>query len=151
MTLQEIFDCASTQAATIFKEEGELCPMWHAIAGNGDHLIIGTPWDDDDAKEATLAALRRLFQHKQVKRYAFICEGWSCPATEEELMDEEPPRPSLHPERREILAVIAEDRDGSMLQGFYYILRPEHGPAKLSPVHMSDGYIIAGRMTGLLT
>jgi hypothetical protein len=52
--------------------------------------------------------------------------------------------------RREILTIQAEDRNGGDLAGWYYILRPEHAPATLSPLHMSEATEHQGTLHGLL-
>jgi hypothetical protein len=72
-----------------------------------------------------------------VKCYAFICEAWSTMATNLSEVADYMGVWTRHPDRREILSISAEDRDGTNMMGWYFILRPEHGPAKLSRLHMS--------------
>ena len=149
--LQALFELAAANAARIFLEsdDHEVHPMWHAVMGNGEHMLIATPWQDDTEKEIALEMLRSVFRQHHVKRFAFIVEAWlAVAATKEEVF--EGPRPSEHPDRREVLMVTAEDRDGSQIMGTYYILRPEHGPPKLSPLEVNKYDHTAGRMVGLL-
>jgi hypothetical protein len=150
--LQELFDVAALNAARMFLEsdDHEVIPMWHAVQGNGEHILIATPWEGDDDKRITVDALRQMFAAKQVKRFAFIVEAWIARvSTKEEVWDG--PRPSEHPDRREVLMIHAEDRSGESIMGQYYILRPEHGPPKLSPLEVMPYDAMTGRMTGLLT
>lgn len=150
--LQELFDIAAANAARIFNtsEDHEVLPMWHAVYGNGEHAIIATPWSSDEDKEIALDMLRMLFRVHQVKRFAFIVEAWITVVQTKHELYKGPP-PSEHPDRREVLMVTAEDRDGSQIMGLYYILRPEHGPPTLSPLKVQPYNATAGRMVGLLT
>ena len=149
--LQELFDIAAANAARMFNEDPdhEVLPMWHAVQGNGEHMLIATPWKDDTEKMITVDMLRRVFREHHVKRFAFIVEAWLATLKTKREVDEGP-RPSEHPDRREVLMVTAEDRDGSQIMGVYYILRPEHGPPKLSPLDVQTYDKTAGRMVGLL-
>lgn len=147
--LQDFFAVAADLAARMFRKSGEILPMWHAVTGNDEHLVIATPWSNDEEKDITQRGLRRMFQVQCVKRFAFICEAWTA---ELKTIAEakEGPRPSEHPDRREVLMISAEDRWGNALSGFFYILRPEHGDSTLSPLHMNDFDTLQGRFTGML-
>ena len=149
-TLQQLFELARDNAAKMFNETGEVLPMWHAVCGNGEHALIATPWGGDDDKDKTIVMLRALFAEKQVKRYAFICEAWVAKLQGADLL-EEGPRPSEHPNRREVLCIAVEDRSGKQLSGHYFILRPEQGKPTLSPFHLDEFDAVSGRMTGLLS
>jgi hypothetical protein len=154
LTMQELFELARDRSAEMFHETGEVLPMWHAVAGNGDNILIATPWCNDDEKDAAMHALRALFASHQVKRYAFMVEAWMVVVDHgniDGVRTEGLPRPSEHPDRREMLRVTVEDRSGEMLSGHYFILRPEHGKPTLSPFHTDDYTAVTGRMTGLLT
>jgi hypothetical protein len=150
--LQELFDIAATNAARIFNDsdDHEVLPMWHAVQGNGEHVLIATPWQDDTEKQIAVEMLRDLFREKQVKRFVFIVEAWIARVKSMREVEEGPP-PSKHPDRREVLMITAEDRSGETIFGQYYILRPEHGPPKLSPLEVMPYDGTSGRMTGLLT
>jgi hypothetical protein len=147
LKLRKLFDIAAENAAKMFLEsdDHEVLPMWHAIQGNGEHILIATPWESDDEKEIAIGALRQMFVERHVKRFAFIVEAWVA-----EVKNLDGPRPSKHPDRREVLMISAEDRSGESIMGYYYILRPEHGPPKLSPLEVKDFDQTTGRMVGLL-
>src|SRR4029077_2517080 len=88
----------------------------------------------------------------KVMRFVFIVEAWVVRMPEQVATNEAGPpwpRPSEHPDRREVVKIKAEDHDGSALSGMYYILRPEHGPATLSPFHEDHFTSVAGRLTGV--
>jgi hypothetical protein len=147
LTLQELFNCAAENAKSIFEQSGEVHPMWHVVDGDNQNILIATPWSSDEEKEAITFSLRLLFRQQRVKRLAFIVEAWIVSARTERISSP----PSKHPDRREVVMITAEDRDGSSLHGMYYVLRPEHGPAKLSPLKMQDYDKTTGRMVGMLT
>jgi hypothetical protein len=136
--LQSFFDHAAERAASIFREQGELTPMWHAVDRDDEHLVIATPWRDADEKQAVVELVRKLFRERGVKRYVFMCEAWAVVAPDLDEITPHIGNLNKHPDRREILTVHAEDRDGTTLMGWYYILRPEHAPATVSPLHMVE-------------
>jgi hypothetical protein len=150
--LRELFDLAATNAAKIFLEsdDHEVQPMWHAVDGKNKHVLIATPWSSDDEKDVVVKTLRKMFAANQVKRYAFIVEAWVARVSSEREVHDGP-RPSEHPDRREVLMISAEDRSGETIMGHYYILRPERGPPKLSPLEVMPYDQMSGRMMGLLT
>jgi len=151
MDLKTFFDTAAERAAVIFKERGELVPMWHAIDRNGEHLLILTPWQGQEEKEEMVYGLRHLFRAKGVTRYAFMCEAWGAFTGNMEAV-----APYLggnlknYPDRREILTINAEDNTGKTMQGWYFILRPEHAPATLSPLQMTHATEHKGLLQGML-
>jgi hypothetical protein len=148
--LRDLFALAAEHAARVFRETGEMLAMWHAVDGNDENILIATPWRDPDEKHATVAHLRKLFRKNRVKRYVFVCEAWSMMAATPEEAISAAGRVLLHPDRREILGITAEDRDGHRIMGHYYILRPEHGPPTLSPLHMVEADKSIGALMGLL-
>lgn len=151
MQLQELFETATKIAHALFEHDHEVLPMWHIVKDDGTHALIPTPWASDDEKDRTIDALRDIFKKEHVQRYAFICEAWSVLASDRrQAQDVIDKRPSQHPDRREVLRVTAEERNGKTLSGMYYILRPEHGPPKLSPFHQDPPDLeTSGRLTGL--
>ena len=150
--LRELFDIAAENAARMFLEsdDHEVIPMWHAVQGNNEHALIATPWSNDMEKRIAVEMMRDYFRTFHVKRYAFIVEAWTAQVSTMREVDEGP-RPSEHPDRREVLMISAEDRSGETIMGHYYILRPEHGPPKLSPLDVMPYDQMSGRMMGLLT
>ena len=103
--------------------------------------------------------IRPLFRDKDVQQYVFMTEAWTVLAADEDAAAEAVDRCRTgqglkdHPDRREIVMLQAEDKTGKTLGGMYYILRPEHGPPVLSPLHMMDDEVITrtGLLTGMLT
>ena len=153
-TLRELFQIGVENAKHIFDDQGSVSPIWHAVPVHGDHLLIATPWQDEDEKDAAVDFLRYKFREENICRFVCVLEAWAVQLQDRVASNEAGPpwpRPSEHPDRREIIRVQAEDRDGSVISGHYYILRPEHGPATLSPFKEDPPDVtLAGRMSGLL-
>jgi hypothetical protein len=148
--LRDLFTLAAEYAAKIFRATGEVSPMWHAVDGKDENIVIATPWTSPDDQRTTAVLLREMFRKKRVKRYVFMAEAWSMTTFTREAAVSVAGHIHIHPDRREILAITAEDRDGHSIMGFYYILRPEHGPPKLSPLQIGDANHSTGALMGLL-
>jgi hypothetical protein len=147
--LRKLFTVAHVNAAKLFRMEGEVSPLWHAVPKHGSHMLISTPWSNDLEKELAMEILRDKFAKLGVERYAFIFEAWAVLGGDPNTILSQ--RPSKHPDRREMLRIMAEDKHGHVLSGHYFILRPEHKAATLSSFHEDPPDILqVGRMTGLL-
>ena len=143
--LKSLIEHAAQFAAMVFRDKGSVAPMWICEQANGERFVVGSPWSSDNEKDLAVEALRVLFQQQQVVRYVNMVEAW----TVERVGKVPPERPSLHPDRREIIAFMAESAEGESEMAVFYILRPEHGPATLSPLQWRGG-MFAGRMANLL-
>lgn len=152
--LKALIRLASSNADAIFGMTGQILPMYHAVSGEGEHMIIPQP---DPDKDIAAAMIRELFAERDIIYYVFLSEAWLLDTTKDM------PQPDLgkivaeglehHPDRREVVAFSAESRDGGSQTARRYILRPEHGRATLSPLLMDDmkGRTSSGRMVGLIT
>ena len=150
MNLKELIQFASAQAETIFRRTGEVLPMWHCIKSNGEQLIVPSPCDDKDVAVGLIKALMEL---EDVETYVFMSEAWVLHAGPGADIDGINRRGlSEHPDRREAIMFAAENRDGDEQTACRFILRPEHGKAKLSPLKMDDmkNRTSEGRMVGML-
>lgn len=154
--LKDLIQFASAQVEKIFRKTGEILPMYHAIKSTGETMIITPP--HDCSKDMAVALVKAAFVLEDVDRYVFLDEAWALDNRKGNL----PPididkanREGLehHPDRREIIMFAAENRRGQMLTGSRFILRPEHGKAKLTPLKIDDMTRVQseGRMVGLLT
>ena len=153
MTLKELIEFASAQAEIIFRRTGMVLPMWHAIKANGQTLILSPP--DLENKDLSVALVKAAFEIENVVQYVFLSEAWELATTVERDPDIEKAAChglEHHPDRREILMLAAENNEGEEQTAHRYILRPEHGKAKLAPLIMDDmtGRKSSGRMVGLL-
>lgn len=142
---------AAKQAEKLFRAQGQILPMYHAVTASGQNLIFNLPSGD---KDESVAVIKQQFRERDVEYYVFIDEAWFLDIHPGRLDLAEIDRDGLrnHPDRREIVAVIGEHRDGAMITARRYILRPEHGKPSLSPLKLDDmeGVTSRGRMVGLL-
>jgi hypothetical protein len=147
VTLIDLIQFASAQAEVIFRRTGQIFPMWHAIKSNGEQLILNSPSED---KDLAVAMVKAAFELEDVVTYVFISEVWMLSTTEDR--DRIPNSLSDHPDRREGIFFAAEDNRGGEQTAHRFILRPEHGKPKLTPLVMDDmaGLTSSGRMVGLL-
>lgn len=136
-------------SARVFNDLGSLTAMWVAQTKDGMIMPIMAPLAD---KDQILMAIKMLFREKQVIRYVFMTEAWILESKTKEIPEsiKRGAAVSSHPDRREIIMVTAEDRDGTQLMGHMYILRPEHGKPTVSPFKLLDGFANEGRFAKLL-
>jgi hypothetical protein len=151
--LRSLIEFASKQAEKIFRIQGAIHPMYHAIKADGQQIIFNAP---DDDKDVSVAITMAAFELENVDRYVFIDEAWvvDTRGTDQDLDMDYVNRYGLrdHPDRREVVTFFAENRRGERMQGTRYILRPERGKPSLSPLKIEDmtGSKSEGRMVGLL-
>ena len=155
-TLEDLIKHGAEFAADCFKSVGRLEPMWICQTKAGDLMIVGGDMPshigNDRNKLATI--LKAAFHAHGVVRYVFMTEAWALDCegkSREDLPSSIKAGASIesHPDRREVISLVAEEK-GRHLMGTMYILRPEHGPAKLSKFELFDGDKIEGRFSGLL-
>lgn len=155
LTLEEWVRDNADFAAKVFKDRGELTPMWIAQTKTGEILPICAPMTD---KDVLVKAIKKLFKDRDVVRYVFMVEAWTLAAHDgdkDRKMRDYAARHSLadHPGRRECIMVSGEDAHNQIV-GMMFILRPEHGKPTVSPFNMTittkQGGHVEGRMAGLL-
>lgn len=148
--LEELFHIASRFVADRFRQTGAIAPMWHAVASDGQHIILAPPARD---KAASFVLMRALFSIRGVVRYVFFNEGWMLHVKDRDL------RPGEldaglegHPDRREVVFFTGEAKGHGCVLAHRFILRPEHGRATLAPLVMHDATEgeNEGRLIGLL-
>jgi hypothetical protein len=86
----------------------ELYPTWIVVAKQ-DVIFIGTPWESEREKDATVSALRHTMRKFRARHYSFACETWTASYSEEEMAKrdtEDYVPPSNHPNCRDGLIVI---------------------------------------------
>jgi hypothetical protein len=154
-SLRSLIEFASAQAEKLFRRQGSLLPMYHAIKTSGETVILPMP---DPDKDVGVAMIKAWFLLNDIDRYVFMDEAWildtrpsgGTPEIDMEKIAREGLR--KHPDRRECVHFSAENRRGEIMTGIRFILRPEHGKATLSPLRVEDmtGGTSEGRMVGLL-
>ena len=133
--LKSLIEFASEQAEKIFRKQGVLYPLYHAIKRNGDTVIL-TP--EMENKDIGVAMVKAWFEIEDIDRYVFMNEAWILDDRKQTLPPQDWPkiqREGLrnHPDRREVILFAAENRRNELQTATRYILRPESAKPKLSP------------------
>jgi hypothetical protein len=118
-TFDSFVEYVRSKAADAFNRDGGLPPTWFCQRRDGTVVFLVTEFDDDDDKDQIDRDMRIEFKINDVHRYVFITEAWML----EVKTDYRGLRPSLHPEKQEILSLIAEDENGDALSGYTLIHR----------------------------
>ncbi len=151
MTLDQLLIRAESATRNAIANGVEPLPTWLAENAQGVTLpIMSPPFESEGAIERTLETIRDLFAEFGAVRYVSILPAY---ALEGQAAREFKGGASIsdHPDRREVVAILAVDIDGSFRAGHCYVLRPEHGKPSLSPMReMPQGYRAAGKGAGLL-
>lgn len=121
-----------------FDETGEVPPSWALVTAGGKAHLVVTPFPatsedpcGDNAKKVGVAFMRDYFREHDVVRYAFVAEGWQGAKSASV-------RPSMDPNRTEVMALIAEDRDGAITAS-REIIRSTNGKPYLGKLELDDG------------
>lgn len=149
---RELLDHMASFCKFAFSESGQVLPMWLLEDEAGQIQPVLTPFGDSASKDAMIAAIRQAIRDHKAVRCGFMSEAWALIVKKGHPDFDNPTRiaPSEHPDRREIVKLMVEDKDGGMLFAKLFILRPEHGKPSLSPISIEEGAERAGgRFTGL--
>lgn len=95
-------------------------------------IVIGDGFSGDEGKDAAKEFVIEKIKEFEAVRLGFISEAWVIEAKHPGM--DVKTRPSEHEDRREIVQYYVEDKSGFSKLAYSYILRPEHGEPKLSPV-----------------
>jgi hypothetical protein len=138
--LRLMLDEASEWSVMRFAKTGEINPMWLIVDGNGEVIVRAGMMENKDS-EAVL--MRAYFLVVRARRFLFVDEAWIGVAVagndaEYERLQRYAALGRLadHPDRREAVMFAGEDIDGDRVLAQRYILRPEHGKAKLAPLEI---------------
>jgi len=149
--LKKEIESASAWADAVFAEAGEILPMWAAVTAKDEHFIVPSTFPD---KDVAASVLRDFFKEKDVVRYLFITEAWTCTTDDQEVAKRAMAWMRAgntledFPDRKEILAFTGEDESGWM-SAHREIIRGEGKPT-LGPLQWIDSDMTEGRFVGML-
>lgn len=154
LDLKSLIEFASKQTEKIFRKNGVIYPMYHAIKASGETAILTPP--HLGSKDLDVAMIKAWFEIENILTYVFMDEAYilddrkgTLPPQDWKKIQREGLR--NHPDRREIIMFSAENRRGEMLTATRFILRPEIGKPTLSPLKIDEPFDHSeGRMVGLL-
>jgi len=151
-SLRKFVEYVASRAEYLFKKQGQLSPMYHAIDADGNNYVLAGP---PGTKDEAVAQVRTFLKACGAVRVAFIDEAW--------ILDQEASRDvdidkiyregksiSSHPNRIEAVMISAEDSNEGVMMATREIIR--HGnKAVLGKLNfMPSGGQLEGRMVGLL-
>lgn len=156
MTLEQLYDHAMIAAEGLFEMQGEVHTMYLCEDKQGNIFPLMPP--PGMPRDILPMVLKQFLREYDVVRYAALQEAWMVPLpytgkdaeqARREVAEAYRKYGSLkhHPDRIEAVTVLAEE-PGRSIYGYFQILRPEHGPAKLAPAS-EPATINAGHMAGM--
>lgn len=135
MDLDRLFNFGAESAQHLFLRQGELLPVW-AVLDEKDCIKILVVAEMTD-KDAVAEKVKEFIKKQKATAYVSAIEAWvvEIPKGGDMPREIKEGRSLKHnPDRRELINILAEDNQGNSVSGCYYILRPEHGKPKLSPL-----------------
>jgi hypothetical protein len=149
-TLRALIEHASAAIEPIFKNTGQIMPMWHCVKGDGSQFAFQHPPCAD--RDMNAALVRTLLEIVDAQCCLFISEAWTAKLDADEadkFLAQGGKGASDHPRRVEIVMFSGEDENGQLLAR-RHILRPAIGKATLGPLTFDDYNISEGRLVGML-
>lgn len=153
--LYELITIAAGHAARTFDGDHDsvtasLVPVWCGETPSGEKIVVATPFDSPDTKIIASAAVRLLFEQRDVIRYVFTSESWIREADPDEELDYRTDgQVSKHPDRIEVIAHNAEDVTGNSMVAVQPIIRTRR-KARVGPLKFVNMVGLHGRLTGVL-
>lgn len=155
MTLDEIFDHGKNFARFAFEDQGTVHPMWIGETDEGKTFPIAAPNEAMQNKDGLVATVRKVLIKERAVRYVSMLEAWMVVAKNdkecEKVLDNLDITPvSEHPERQEVVMIVAEDKHHCR-SGYYFIIRPDIGKPYLSHFKDTSGSDeVGGRFMNLM-
>jgi hypothetical protein len=133
--LRLMIEVASSGAEKVFATQGRICPMWHVIRGDREHVLIENPDDDQDS---SCAMVREYLKSVDAHCVVFVAEAWS--TTHSDGLTE----------AEEIIFIQAEDASGELV-AHRAIIREMGKEARLGKLEIQPMSLIShGRTVGWL-
>lgn len=142
--LEELFAKQIDFCRLIFADRGEVQPMWVGQSADNEVYPITAVFGSYEEKEATVRALKEIFDKFNVVRYVSMIESWLIIADKDDYDPETSIRPSEHPDREEVIIITGEDGDNEIF-GYFKIIREEGKKPTLSKFERKTGEGFASR------
>jgi hypothetical protein len=151
ISLRQFVEYVARRAEYLFKKQGALSPMYHAVDAEGNNYVLPGP---PGTKDQAVAQVRSFLKACRAVRVAFIDEAWvidaeRSPGVDVEKIYREAGSIRNHPARVEVVIVSGEDAKEGLLMATREIIR--HGDkAALGRLKFIEYGQTEGRMVGLL-
>jgi hypothetical protein len=141
---KNLIETMSELSGRYFAISGAIRPMYQAFTADGKSFFMMAP---RFPKDQAIKIVKAIFAEKKIVSYVFVDEAWMVAASAKnadvtrEVMAAK--SVSEHPDRREVVLMIAEGPDGTW-QGVRDIVRkdgmkPTLGPLESYPVECGEG------------
>lgn len=149
MTPKERLEFISELIGLFFDANGTIEATFHAWTR--DDLTVFS-WPPVENKDVAITMVKDLLKEMRAEKYVLVDECWMVYLSHEEAERHGTKAVSEHPDRREAVMFTYEDLTGQVVTAHRFILRPEHGKPKLTPLEIMDMTDVKseGRMVGLL-
>lgn len=148
MSLDVLLELAEKQAHHMLLVERvkQLVPVFVLVSPRDELSIISCPWENDTEKQIMLAALREAAKGMHAVMLSNLSEAWVSPSYGPGVDLTKTTRPSLHPERREVVIALATDGTNTKSR-IFEIKRDWKGKiSQLIPETTSDDMAFAGQL-----
>lgn len=122
----ELLESALHFAHDYYTRNEEMLPQLLFEDADGTPVVVVFPFTNDVEKEASLGLLRGMLYAHGATSYTVMTEGWVGSHTSE-AEKAKAPRPSLDPNRKEVLTVLVVTRSGDRTGVLYEIQREPGG------------------------
>ena len=129
----DLHELAVVYATELFARKGSVPATW-LIAGGNRVVWVETPWEGDDEKSMSVAAITVAMKTVGAHAYSSIVEAWIATVPEDRPeLAEVAPRHRDPKERDDILLVTTFDRKGAFNASRFLVTVRRHGPNFLGP------------------
>ena len=153
MTLNELFQHGQEAAEYLFGQQGYVVPMM--IGEDTEGNTVPMAFNIGENKDMAAEGLKKFLVEHQIERYVSLVEAWVYEAKPDDpdaqAMLSGEARVSDHPQRKEVIQITAEDKNGECKSGFFRIVREKGKKATLSEFkELPEAALATGRFMGLL-
>lgn len=151
ISLRQFLEHVAKRAEAVFKKQGNVTPMYHAVDAEGTSYLLAGP---RGTKDEAVAQVRAFLKSCNAVRVAFMDEAWLLDSETTSCDDidrlwQAGKAVSSHPDRIEAIMIRVEDATEGAMMGTLNIIR--HGNrAVLGKLKIQHFDSAEGRMVGLL-
>ena len=148
MKLHAMIEHLAKSMRVAFAASGQVYPMYHYITDQGQHKIFTVPMLPD--KDFVAALVRQVLAEDHAVKVLSVYEVWSFDPVDKADAYKWIGRISEHPDRFEMIYIIAESLTEPSLCGSIRINRNPDGSGILGPLQIIESNQAEGRFVGLL-
>jgi hypothetical protein len=143
--IETVYDGAKLIIEEDPQGEYEITPMAFLLAGT-ELKLIPMPWENEREKQVYLSFLRTVCQDSFITGYAIVSEAWTVTVAKD--ASKLTVMPSEHPDRVEVVNIVAQARGKPSVLMTARITRQEGGRRIVGPYEI-DSSEVRGRLANL--